>query len=125
MSRPAGTPDARLSANMAVKSIRDPSLAAWRRTTLGWPAGVALLVAVVLLVLWGWSIGSDARVLGRMPPAERARLFQLTREHAEAVCATPDLEDRCRAQIDLLSKFPECGTECQAFVARHRPRATR
>jgi hypothetical protein len=110
---------------MPAKLIRDPSLEAWRRTSLGWPAGVALLVVVILLAFWGWTAGSDARVLGRMPPAERARLFQLTRDDAEVLCATPDLEDRCRAQVDLLSKFPECGTECQAFVARHRPRAAR
>jgi hypothetical protein len=41
------------------------------------------------------------------------------------VCAAPDLENRCQAEIDLLSKFPECGAECRAFVAVHRPPASR
>jgi hypothetical protein len=84
-----------------------------------------LLALFTLLFYWGWSRGYDARVLGRMPSVEREKLFLLTRNNAEALCRDPDLEDRCRAEVDLLSKFPECGAECQEFVARHRPRASR
>lgn len=90
----------------------------------GWRAGLAIALLLIVFGLW-WGLGSDSRVLGRMDPAERARLFQVTRSSAEAICATPGFEERCRAEIELLSKFPECGTECRAFVARNRPRASR
>jgi len=93
---------------------------------ISWPAGLALLVALAIaLFVWGWIRGSDARVLARLPADERARLFQLTRNKAEAVCASPGLEERCRAEVELLSEFPECSADCRAFVARHRPRASR
>ena len=95
-----------------------------RRSALGWRALLAVLLLLVVFGLW-WTFSSDARVLERMAPAERAKLFQLTRSKAEAVCATRGLEERCRAEIDLLSVFPECGAECQAFVAGNRPRASR
>ena len=112
---------------MAAKLLRAASLDdAPVKTTLGWPAGIVLILAVLIaLFVWGWSLNSDARILGRMAPSERARLFQLTRSKAEAVCAAPGLEEQCRAETDLLSKFPECGTECRAFVAAHRPPASR
>lgn len=84
-----------------------------------------VLVLLALVFFWGWSRGYDARVLAHMPRAEREKLFQLTRGKAEALCGDPDLEERCRSEVDLLSKFPECGAECQEFVARHRPRASR
>jgi hypothetical protein len=111
---------------MAPKLLRLSSLDAPRRMTVGWPVGLALLVAMAIaLFIWGWIRGSDARVLARLPAGERARLFQLTRSKAEALCAEPDLEDRCRAEVELLLEFPECGNDCQAFVARHRPRGSR
>ena len=111
---------------MAPKLIRLAPLDAPRRVTVSWPAGLALVVAIAFaLFFWGWTRGSDARVIARLPAEERARLFRLTRSKAEAVCATRGLEERCRAEIDLLSVFPECGAECQAFVASNRPRASR
>ena len=94
--------------------------------TVSWSLGLALLVATVFaLFFWGWARGSDARVLAGLPTAERARLFQLTRNKAEALCTQPNLEEQCRAEVELLSKFPECGADCQTFVAQHRPRASR
>jgi hypothetical protein len=91
-----------------------------------WPAGLALLVAMAIaLFVWGWIRGSDARVLARLPADERARLFQLTRNKAEALCAEPGLEDQCRAEVDLLAEFPECSAECRTFVTRHKPRGSR
>jgi hypothetical protein len=91
-----------------------------------WPLGLAVLVAaLVALFVWGWTRGSDARVLARLPADERARLFQLTRNKAEAFCAEPQLEERCRAEVDLLAAFPECAGECREFVAQHRPRGSR
>jgi hypothetical protein len=94
--------------------------------TIDWPAGLALLIAMAIaLFVWGWVRGSDARVIARLPAEERARLFELTRSKAEAVCAEPRLEDQCRAEVELLSEFPECSGDCRAFVARHRPRASR
>jgi hypothetical protein len=110
-----------MSKLMRAESVETPVKAA-----PGWPMGIVLILAVlILLLVWGWSLGSDARILARMAPTDRARLFQLTRSKAEALCAAPDLEDRCRAEIDLLSKFPECGAGCQGFVASHRSRASR
>ena len=79
----------------------------------------------IALFVWGWIRGSDARVLARLPAEERARLFQLTRNKAEAVCASPDLENQCRAEVELLSEFPECSGDCRTFVARHKPRGSR
>jgi hypothetical protein len=111
---------------MSAKLMRAASLDAPEKTAIGWPAGIVLILsALILLFVWGWSLGSDARILARMAPSERARLFQLTRNKAEVLCVTPDLEDGCRAEVDLLSKFPECGADCQGFVASHRPRASR
>jgi hypothetical protein len=93
---------------------------------VNWLAGVAVLLAfAIALLLWGWIRGSDARVLARLPVDERARLFQLTRNKAEALCAERDLEEQCRAEVELLSEFPECSAECQTFVARHKPRGSR
>jgi len=121
-----GTADACPRARMAAKLIRLAPPDASRRVTIGWPAGLALLVAMAIgLFVWGWLRGSDARVIARLPAEERARLFQLTRSKAEAVCEEPRLEDRCRAEVELLSEFPECSADCRAFVARHRPRASR
>jgi len=121
-----GTPDACLHAQMAPKLIRLAPLDAPRRVTVSWPAGLALVVAIAFaLFFWGWTRGSDARVIARLPAEERARLFRLTRSKAEAVCAEPGLEDRCREEVELLSEFPECSADCRAFVARHRPRASR
>ena len=89
-------------------------------------AGLALVLAAALaLFVWGWTRGSDARVLARLPVDERARLYQLTRSEAEAVCAEPGLEDRCREEVELLSEFPECSGDCRTFVARHKPRGSR
>ena len=111
---------------MPAKLLRIASAETPRRTARTWPAGIAVLAALaIVLVLWGWSETSDARVLARMTPADRATLFQVTRNKAEVVCANPELEDQCRAEVDLLSKFPECRTECRGFVAAHRPHGTR
>ena len=119
MLRPSSEP-------VSARLIQIPSLEERRRTALSWPAGLAiLLVVAALLFWWGWTNGSDARVLARMPAAERRALFQLTRSKAEALCAAADLEEQCRAEVELLSKFPECGVDCQAFVINHRPRASR
>ena len=94
--------------------------------TVSWPVGLALLVATVFaLFFWGWARGSDARVLAGLPTAERARLFQLTRNKAEALCTAPGLEEQCQAEVELLSQFPECGPACQTFVARYKPRGSR
>src|SRR5215470_13945286 len=111
---------------MASKLIRLAPPDPLRRLPVSWPVGLALLVAVAIaLFVWGWIRGSDARVLAGLPAGERARLFQLTRSKAEAICAEPGLDDRCRAEVELLSEFPECTGECREFVAQHQPRGSR
>jgi hypothetical protein len=108
------------------KPMRAASLDAPVKPAPGWPAGIVLILAVLMVLLvWGWSLGSDARTLARISPSERGRLFQLTRDKAGALCTARGLEEQCQAEIDLLSKFPECSTECRAFVAAHRSAASR
>jgi hypothetical protein len=111
---------------MGVERIRVASSDAQRRMAGAAPLGLAVVIAVmVVLFVWGWTRGSDARVLAALPRDERARLFQLTRSKAEAFCAEPRLEERCREEVKLLGEFPECAGECRAFVAQHRPRGSR
>ena len=111
---------------MSPKAIRLAPLDPSRQLMVGWALGLGLLVAVAIaLFVWGWTRGSDARVLARLPVEERARLFQLTRNKADALCAEPRLEERCRAEVELLSAFPECTGECREFVAHHKPRGSR
>jgi len=45
-----------------------------RRMAFGWRAGLAIALLLIVFGLW-WGLGSDSRVLGRMDPAERARLL--------------------------------------------------
>lgn len=93
---------------------------------VAWPVGLGLLAAVLLVLFsWGWTRGADARTLARLPADERARLFRVTRAKAEAFCEDPQLEDRCRDEVDLLAEFPECDVACRALVARHHPGASR
>ncbi len=111
---------------MPLEPIRHPSPDPRRRAPVALRAGLLLLLAIAATSLfWGWTRGSDARTLARMPAAERARLFQLTRDKAQALCADRNLEDLCREEVDLLSKFPECDAECRSFVARNHPPASR
>jgi hypothetical protein len=111
---------------MSLKLMRAERLDAPTKPALGWPAGIVLILAVlILLFVWGWSLNADARILSRMAHPERARLFQLTRGKAEALCAAPGFEDQCQAEINLLAKFPECDAGCRAFVAAHRSAASR
>jgi hypothetical protein len=111
---------------MAAKLSRVASVDASRRMVVDWLAGLALLLAMAIaLFVWGWTRGSDARVLARLPADERARLFQVTREKAEAFCAAPELQDRCRAEVELLAQFSECDAACRTFVAGHLPRGSR
>jgi hypothetical protein len=111
---------------MSPKLSRVASPERSRRTLVAWPAGVGLLAtAALILFSWGWTRGTDARVLAHLPVDERARLFQVTRAKAEAFCADAQLVDRCRAEVDLLAEFPECDAGCRSFVARNHPRGSR
>jgi hypothetical protein len=93
---------------------------------VAWPVLVSLLAAVALILFsWGWTRGTDARVLAHLPADERARLFQVTRAKAEAFCEDRQLEDRCRAEVELLAEFPECDAGCRSFLARNHPRGSR
>jgi len=47
------------------------------------------------------------------------------RTSGQAFCADRQLEDRCRAEVELLAEFPECDAVCRSFVARNHPRGSR
>jgi len=111
---------------MTSKLTRAASPLTSRQARVGWPVGLIILTTVAIVVLaWGWTRGSDACVLAHLPADERARLFQVTRAKAEAFCADRQLEDRCRAEVELLAEFPECDAVCRSFVARNHPRGSR
>jgi hypothetical protein len=96
-----------------------------RRQALGLAALLlgTLLVAGAIL----FQMTAPRRAVLRLPPAERAELFARTRSEAEALCARPEpvFEEECARRLDLLGLFPECGSDCQRFLAAHRPRPAR
>lgn len=63
-----------------------------------------------------------------LPAAERAALYERTRATLAGPCRTaegPVLTEHCRAQAELIVRFPECEAECRALAAHHMPRPTR
>src|SRR5215468_2793279 len=50
-------------ASMPLKLMRAGALDAPEKTAIGWPAGIVLILAVlILLFVWGWSLGADGRI---------------------------------------------------------------
>jgi hypothetical protein len=72
---------------------------------------------------------TERRAPEGLSPAERRALYETTRHEAEAVCASSrwqgGLRNECAATATFLSNFPECDSECRAFVRSYRHRATR
>lgn len=92
-----------------------------RPEALPWFARIAITLAVIALVaLWGWLRNAESRALAGIDPDLRGELFRRSLADAEAICARPELEDECRSRLNFLARFPECDSNCQALVARHR-----
>jgi hypothetical protein len=73
--------------------------------------------ALVLLALALSRVGTEQRALERLPPAERAALYQRTMDTLGSVCAghgKRELRDLCRGQAQLALLFPECDVACRA-----------
>lgn len=76
-------------------------------------APLTFLVLIALLL----GSGEEERALRRLPPAERAALYDRTLENLQTVCVGDrghELRDLCRGQAQLALLFPECDTACRA-----------
>lgn len=90
---------------------------------------LALMILGTLVVLrWGGP-AAEKRALERMPPAERAALYEKTLRGAESLCAQAGaddaLRDRCADSASFLLLFPECDDACRALARTHRREPTR
>ena len=117
----ARTASLRLVADLPAAS---PAHAAARSapSRLGWAvAGLATVAA--LGGAWAHATGEE-RGIRRLPPPERAALYQRTLDTLRSVCAggrRNDLRALCRGQAELALLFPECDGACRA-TARERLR---
>jgi hypothetical protein len=89
-------------------------------------AGWMLLIVAIAAHGWVQNVGS----LRRLPPAERAPIYQRALGDAEATCTTPQarsgaLHDHCTGQAELLALFPECDGRCQRLVEAILPHGRR
>jgi cytochrome b pre-mRNA-processing protein 3 len=92
-----------------------------------------VVLAVVLLVLgavWLYLQGGENRALNALSPAQRAALFQETRDSIRLMCLSDAgvkkaFKGRCAQQADFLARFPECDAACQQEIAPFIPEATR
>lgn len=97
-----------------------------RPDALPWASrALILLLAVLVVVVWGWLRNADSRALANMDPDLRRELFQRSRAEAETLCSRPELADECESRLEFLELFPECDSSCRTFVAAHRRRPTR
>jgi hypothetical protein len=106
---------------MTSLAARKPAFDGWwvhhRRFTL---ITLAALLIVAMTAFWAWNRNAERRALARMPPDQRAALFEQTRVTTTALCdrAAVDgaLRDRCIASAEFMSAFPECDDACQTYV---------
>ncbi|MCY1017974.1 hypothetical protein [Pyxidicoccus sp. MSG2] len=92
-----------------------------------------VVLSVVLLVLgavWLYLQGGENRALNAMSPAQRAALFQETRDSIRLMCLSDAgvkkaFQGRCAKQADFLVRFPECDEACKQEVAPMLPQPTR
>ncbi|WP_434346700.1 hypothetical protein ACN6A1_35850 [Myxococcus virescens] len=104
---------------------RGPSLAEKRTRK-------AVLVGLVLLLLggvWLYLQGGENRALNALSPAQRASLFQETRDSFREMCmgdaGTSRFPKRCAQMADFLTRFTECDTTCQQEIAPALHRSVR
>jgi hypothetical protein len=87
-----------------------------------------ILAATAALVIFAIALlrsTSEERALTRLPPVERAAVYQRTLDNLRSTCAgerARELRDFCRGQAQLALLFPECDAACQA-TAREELRA--
>ena len=106
---------------MAPHAIRTPALREWsfrrRHLLVTILAGVALASGIAL---WVWTKGAERRALLRMPPTERAVLYQSTRATTESLCRRAEtdsaLRGRCFDSAELVREFPECDESCRSTM---------
>lgn len=99
-----------------------------QRSAMGKRALVVLLVALPALSLWGWRRERAERWVLELPPEERRALYERTLQTLRSDCVAPEGDDQgafCRTQAELIIRFPECDTACQALARRNELRATR
>lgn len=92
----------------------------------------AVILGVVLLVLagvWLYVQGGENRALNALSPAQRAALFQETRDDLRLLCMSDaglkkSARGRCAKQADFLVRFPECDEACRREVQSFLPVAT-
>jgi len=91
-----------------------------------WLLAVATFVATAFVVLWIWTGKGEPGALRRMPPDDRAKLYQetltATRTLCEAARTDDALRDRCASWAEFLVDFPECDDACRAFATAYAPR---
>jgi hypothetical protein len=71
---------------------------------------------------WWWSSAGEGREIRALPPAQRQGLYQRTMENMKAICDPApgrSMREFCRAQAELVLKFPECDEECHRTARRH------
>lgn len=90
------------------------------------PRRVLLWVVVVLAALaaWFWWTGAEERAIRRLPPTERAALYERELATFESVCLNdpePALDQACRHRATVLSWLPECDAECVALISKVIP----
>lgn len=92
-----------------------------------------VVVGVVLLLLgglWLYLQGGENRALNAMSPAQRAALFQETRDSIRLMCESDagvkkSFQARCARQADFLNRFPECDAACKREIEPFLPEASR
>ncbi len=91
---------------------------------LAWRIGAVLVVALLGAILL-WSMGAEKRAIVRMDPVQRRAVYENAFGELKRLCGSGPrddaLEDRCRAQIQFVLKFPECDAACQEIAREHAP----
>lgn len=83
-----------------------------RRRALALAGAVMLVLAALALLVWCQD--ADRRTIARLPPGERAALFERTRANVEALCPPEGGGGRrCREQAEFLLAFSECDDSCR------------
>ena len=109
--------------SMGTRDALPPRMKPKRRRLL---FGVVAFAAGAFVVLWIWGGKGDSSALRRLPPDNRAQLYQQTLAATRTLCdaaRTDDaLADRCASWAEFLLEFPECDDACRAFATPFAPR---